>query len=99
MGYHSDMEAVIEDSRYDDYDADNEATVSTCAVHKGDKVMIQSQISGKYSRVPCVCFNGNDNDSDNDNNNNNNNDADHNYHNDHTDYSGDNDNDNDYDDN
>ena len=46
MGYHSDMGPVMETSSFNGYDADDEVFAS-CAVHKGDKVMIQSKISGK----------------------------------------------------
>ena len=45
MGYYSDMSPVIEDDM-NGYDADEEVFAS-CAVHKGDRVMIQSKLSGK----------------------------------------------------
>ena len=46
MGYNSDMGPVMEETGLNGYDADDEV-FSSCAVHKGDKVMIQSKISGK----------------------------------------------------
>ena len=46
MGYYSDMGPVMEENGFNGYDADDEV-FSSCAVHKGDKVMIQSKISGK----------------------------------------------------
>lgn len=47
MGYHSDMGHVMEENGFNGYDADDEVFASG-AVHKGDKVMIQSKISGKF---------------------------------------------------
>jgi len=46
MGYYSDMGPVIEEDGFNGYDADDEVLAS-CAVHKGDKVMIQSKITGE----------------------------------------------------
>ena len=46
MGYYSDMGPVIEEESLNGYDADEEVFAS-CAVQKGDRVMIQSKISGK----------------------------------------------------
>lgn len=46
MGYYSDMGSVMEETGFNGYDANDEIFAS-CAVHKGDKVMIQSKISGK----------------------------------------------------
>ena len=45
-GYYSDMGPVMEETAFNGYDADDEV-FSSCVVHKGDKVMIQSKISGK----------------------------------------------------
>lgn len=46
MGYYSDMGPVIEEESLNGYDADEEVFAS-CAVQKGDRVMIQSKISGE----------------------------------------------------
>ena len=46
MGYYSDMGHVMEEASFNGYDADDEVLASG-TVHKGDKVMIQSKISGK----------------------------------------------------
>ena len=46
MGYYSDIGPVIEEESLNGYDADEEVFAS-CAVQKGDRVMIQSKISGK----------------------------------------------------
>ena len=51
MGYYSDMGPVIEEESLNGYDADEEVFAS-CAVQKGDRVMIQSKISGKL-RISC----------------------------------------------
>lgn len=58
-GYYSDMGPVMEESGFTGYDADDEV-FSSCAVHKGDKVMIQSKIRGKLqlkflSKIPKDC--------------------------------------------
>ena len=51
MGYYSDMGPVIEEESLNGYDADEEVFAS-CPVQKGDRVMIQSKISGKL-RISC----------------------------------------------
>lgn len=45
-GYFSDLGCVMEGTGFSGYDADDEVLASG-GVHKGDKVMIQSRISGK----------------------------------------------------
>lgn len=45
-GYNIDMGPVMGDTGLNGYDADDEV-LSSCVVHKGDKVMIQSKLSGK----------------------------------------------------
>lgn len=45
-GYNIDMGPVMGDTGLNGYDADDEV-FSSCVVHKGDKVMIQSKLSGK----------------------------------------------------
>ena len=47
-GYYSDMGPVMEEPSINGYDADDEV-FSSLAVHKGDKVMIQSKIRGKLN--------------------------------------------------
>ena len=47
MGYYSDIGPVIEEESLNGYDADEEVFAS-CAVQKGDRVMIQSKITGKH---------------------------------------------------
>ena len=49
MGYYSDMGPVIEEDGFNGYDADDEVLAS-CAVHKGDRVMIQSKVTGKLEQ-------------------------------------------------
>lgn len=45
-GYNIDMGPVMGDTGLNGYDADDEV-LSSRVVHKGDKVMIQSKLSGK----------------------------------------------------
>ena len=61
LGYYGDMGPVMEETGLNGYDADDEV-FSSSVVHKGDKVMIQSKLSGKlllrfllrYRRIPKV---------------------------------------------
>lgn len=46
-GYYSDMGPVMEEDGLNDYDADDEV-FSSSVVHKGDRVMIQSKVTGKF---------------------------------------------------
>ena len=45
-GYYSDMGPVMEEDGLNEYDADDEVFTSS-VVHKGDRVMIQSKVTGK----------------------------------------------------
>lgn len=46
-GYCSDIGPLTEEAGVNGYDADDEV-LGSCAVHKGDKVMIQSKVTGTF---------------------------------------------------
>ena len=46
-GHYSDMGPVIEEDGLNEYDADDEV-FSSSVVHKGDRVMIQSKVTGTF---------------------------------------------------
>lgn len=52
-GYYSDVSPLYnEEDGFDEYDADN-GVLSACAVNKGDRVMIQSKITGELQSDAC----------------------------------------------
>ena len=47
MGYYSDVSPIYNEDGFSGCHADN-GVLSACAVNKGDRVMIQSKITGKF---------------------------------------------------
>ena len=55
MGYYSDVSPLYnEEDGFDGYHADD-GVLSACAVNKGDRVMIQSKITGKFDTFVQKC--------------------------------------------